>query len=289
MELRQLRYFLTICEEGQITAAAKKLQMAQPPLSAQLKALEKELGVTLMLRGHRKITLSAAGEVFKLHAETILQQCENTKRKVLAMNSSMRSLLQIGIVSSAHVAFLNRGMQPFHHEHPYTDFNIKEGNTYQILSMLDGGIIEIGVVRTPFPMHQYDCIPLLEEEIILVVHKDIDPFTSDSISMQELHKQPILYYERFATMLNQLFEEAAIHPHIVCQNQDARTTLLWVNAKLGLGIVPRSAIHSIANTNLKIKTFENIKLPTAIMLVTKKNAYVSEAAQQFIQIYRNFK
>ncbi|MGG3989038.1 LysR family transcriptional regulator [Bacillus smithii] len=78
MDIRQLRYFLTIAEEGQITRAAKRLHMAQPPLSQQLKLLEQELGVQLVERMGRMVRLTEAGRILQLRAEQIIGLVDST-------------------------------------------------------------------------------------------------------------------------------------------------------------------------------------------------------------------
>lgn len=286
MDIRQLRYFLTICKEGQITAAAKKLHMAQPPLSQQLKALEEELGVTLIKRGNHHIILTDAGELLRDRAEQILQLMEQTQKEVTDAKRNTRKSLMIGIVSSSHNVFLETGLQEFHQDYPLTNFIVKEGNTFQVMDMLERGIIEIGIVRTPFSTTKFHVIPLAKEAMAAVVHRDCNPFSKDNIAILDLAEQPLMYYERFEMLLSEIFVENGFLPNVVCRSQDARTTLLWAKAKMGIAIVPEHAVTLVDACDLCVIPIEEERLSTQIMMITMKEGYLSDVAQSFLEYYQ---
>lgn len=106
MDLRQLRYFATIVEEGQITRAAKKLHMAQP-LSQQLKALEEELSTLLIVRNGKNIELTAAGKVLYKRATNLLSQIDETIMEVKEVGEGLKGTLSIGSVKHAFLTYLN--------------------------------------------------------------------------------------------------------------------------------------------------------------------------------------
>lgn len=286
MDIRQLRYFLTICEEGQITAAAKKLHMAQPPLSQQLKALEEELGVTLVKRGNKTIVLTDAGALLKERAKTILQLCDASKKEIQDIRRNIKKNLTIGIVTSSHNVFLEKGIQAFHKDYPNTFFTLHEGNTFQVMEMLEKGIIELGVVRTPFPHSKFHVLPIAEETMVAVVNMNKNPFSTKSITLQDMKEQQLIYYERYAALLEELFLENGFLPHTLCRNQDARTTLLWAKAGLGVGIVPKSAVALIDAHDVSIIEIKEKRLETKIMMIYMKDRYVSEVAAAFISYYK---
>ena len=100
MELRQLRYFVTVVEEKTVTAAARKLNMTQPPLTTQLKLLEKELGCPLFAREGRRLTLTDAGRHFYQRACGILGMCESAAAQMRDFHQGVAGTLRIGVVSS---------------------------------------------------------------------------------------------------------------------------------------------------------------------------------------------
>lgn len=289
MDIRQLRYFCTICEEGQITAAAKKLHMAQPPLSQALQALEMELGVSLLKRGARTIQLTEAGELLRERAEQILDLCDGVKNELLDQGIFTHKTLHVGIVSSSHNAFLVNGLRQFHEDYPNVSYQLREGNTFQILDMLQKGIIELGIVRTPFVQHQMKTYSLGKEAMVAVYAKEHFSIETAILTLPELHQYPLIYYERYASLIQELFMEYGLSANIICQNQDARTTLLWAKEGIGIAIVPKSACSQVDCRDLVLCEIHEKRLQTEIMLIYRKDRYLSDTAQTLLSYFQEKK
>ena len=152
MDIRQLKYFMAIVEEGNITKAAEKLHMAQPPLSYQLKLMEEELGVKLLERSTRKIEITEAGEMLKTRAEQIIELFDKTVKDIKNFNEGFTGTLSMGVVASSMGVIYPKFIQEYHAEYPDISFDIREGNTNRILEFLKNGVIELGIVRTPLSL-----------------------------------------------------------------------------------------------------------------------------------------
>ena len=122
MDIRQLRYFLAIAEEGQISKAARRLNIAKPPLSQQLKMLEQELGVILIERGARQIRLTDAGRLLQERATKLLEFLSATTSELKDMSSGAKGSLSIGAVASAGASFLPERVRQFHQRYPDVTF-----------------------------------------------------------------------------------------------------------------------------------------------------------------------
>ena len=133
MDIRQMKYFKTIVEEGTISKAAKKLHMAQPPLSMQLKQLEEELSVILLKRGNKQIELTEAGNRFYKRCLQILDLTEITKNE---LKQSYQDVLRIGITSSNSGLIQQESIQEFIKKNKHVQYAIHEGSTYEILDLL---------------------------------------------------------------------------------------------------------------------------------------------------------
>ena len=132
MNLKQMKYFVTIADEGSISAAARVLHISQPPLSQQLHLLEEELRARLFVRGSRSVTLTDAGRLFYQHAQNILDLSERAVKDLQQFENENRGSLRIGMVSSSEVPYVLEKMFPFREKYPHIDFCIYEGNTYQL-------------------------------------------------------------------------------------------------------------------------------------------------------------
>ena len=283
MDLKQLHYFLTIVSEEQITAAAKKLHMAQPPLSHQIKLLESELGVTLFRRGPHHIELTDAGRAMAHRARQLLDLADSTRREVADFQRGIRGTLAIGTVSSSGNILFSPGLRQFHEQYQDIHFEIHDGNTYQILEMLDQSIIEIGIVRTPFNSSRFNCRFLSAEPMVAAMTREWDWCPGqDVISVRDLVDKPLIIYRRFNQLLHDTFEAADVRPDIYCRNDDARTTVLWANAGLGVAIAPAAALNLAAHENLRVKQIDEKKLRTRLVAIWRQDRYLSTAGEKFL-------
>ncbi|WP_151735051.1 LysR family transcriptional regulator ['Paenibacillus yunnanensis' Narsing Rao et al. 2020] len=286
MDIRQLKYFLAIAEEGQITSAARKLQMAQPPLSQQLKLLEEELGVKLVERGPRSIQLTEAGTLLRERAQQILEMADSTARELADLVKGVRGTLSIGTVSSSAATLLQDRLFEFHKEYSGIKFAIHEGNTYRILDLLNRGIVEVGIVRTPFNSASLECRYARSEPMVAVMTPDADwTHGRTAIELGELKQKPLIVYRRFEQLIRETSLENGFEPEFFCMNDDARTTLHWANAGLGIGLIPRSAFGLAGNGNLISKEIISESLVTRVAAVWIKDKYLSAPAKRFIDSF----
>lgn len=283
MDIRQLTYFMVIAEEGQITAAARRLHMAQPPLSQQMKALEEELGVQLLNREPRQVTLTDAGEILYRRARQIITLTDSTRREIADFKNGLRGTLTIGTVSSSGSVILSPAMRRFHDSHRGVRFEIYDGNTFQILEMLRQGLIELGIVRTPFKQDAFDCTFLPEEPMVLAYPETTEPKPGQAtLRIEDLKGLPLILYRRFDQLFHDVCEAHDLTPTILCRNDDARTTLLWAEAGLGYALVPASALSPTGFSRLKAKAIDEPRLRTQLAVITPKQRYLSSIARQFI-------
>ncbi|MBP2032163.1 DNA-binding transcriptional LysR family regulator [Clostridium algifaecis] len=290
MDIKQLKYFLAIAEEGKITGAAKKLNIAQPPLSYHLKLLEKELGIKLMDRGSRKIHLTDAGEILKNRAEQILELVDTATKELKDFNKGARGTLSIGTVSSSGAALLPDIIENFNKKYPNINFEIWEGNTYNILEMLNRGIIQIGIVRTPFNSQGLSIEYFSKEPMIAVFKDDSGWFDGKKfICLKDLKSKPLIIYRRFEKIIFKCCYDNNFVPEIICKCDDARTTLLWAESGIGIAMVPKTAIELIKAPGLIYKIINEPTLETCIAAICEKNRYMSTAGKNFLNMISNVK
>lgn len=288
MDIRQLLYFTTIAEEGSISAAAKKLHLSQPPLSYQMKLLEEELHLPLIERSARGIALTEAGRVLYKRAQGILELSELTRKEMLAMASGFTGTLHIGTVSSSGASLLGWRIPAFHQKYPQIGFAIHEGNTFELMEMLESGLIELAIVRTPFHNDQLNCLYLSPEPMIAAGAASFFPAGMPSgqpISPELLGHTPVILYRRFEKILLSLCEQKGITPQVFCIADDARTTLMWAEAGLGVAVVPQSAYRIMPHHNMVYGELSEEDLHTRIAAVCKKGCSLSWASQQFLEIF----
>ena len=283
MNLKQMEYFITIVNEGSISAAAKSLHISQPPLSTQMKLLEEELGVTLFQRGSRSIILTEAGKLFYDRAQGILDMTGAARQELEQMGRGLHGALRLGMISSVETEAIINRITAFRTQHPGVNFCIYEGNTYQLMDKLNTGLIEAAIVRTPFPEESYDCLYLAEEPMMAVgMAKHFPDPNADSISLGQLAACPLIIYRRWENVLNHML------PHnrqdYLCVNDDARTSLSWADTGIGIAITPAS-IARCTRPGMLLKPITTPGFSSHITLIRRKHGTMSAICRDFITYF----
>lgn len=277
MDIRQMKYFKTIVEAGTISKAAKKLHMAQPPLSMQLKQLEDELGVILLKRGNKQVELTDAGNRFYKRCLQILDLTELTKSE---LNQDYYNVLKIGITSSNSGFIQNKDVQAFILNHPEIHYYVNEGSTYQILDLLLSHNIDIGIVRTPFDTSQVNTI-YLNNEPMVAIGKD-KYFKNDSNHLKDFKDIPLIIHQRYLPFINDYCLDKQIQIKVKVTCDDSRTSLIWANSGIGVAIVPYNILNIPFSNNFTYKVLLDDNLSTSTVLITRKNESLSPIIKEFI-------
>ena len=204
------------------------------------------------------------------------------------MASGFTGTLHIGTVSSSGASLLGWRIPAFHQKHPQIGFAIHEGNTFELMEMLESGLIELAIVRTPFHNDQLNCLYLSPEPMIAAGAASFFPAGmpfGQPISLELLGHAPVILYRRFEKILLSLCEQKGITPQVFCIADDARTTLMWAEAGLGVAVVPQSAYRIMPHHNMVYGELSEEDLHTRIAAVCKKGCSLSWAAQQFLEIF----
>jgi DNA-binding transcriptional LysR family regulator len=285
MDVKKLRYFLVVAEEGQITRAARRLNMAQPPLSQQLKLLESELGMQLIQRFSRKIELTDAGRILRDRAEQILQLIGKTEKELKDLNEGLQGTLSIGATPSWGATFLPERIRSFHECYPGINFQLREGDTHQIMELINSGVVEIGIARLPADSKTYESISLPNEPLVAAMRRSRQDTGSTSIRLIDLAEKPLLLHRQHEA-LPEYYRQMGLEPRVLCRYDDVRSMLVWANAGLGIAIVPKSAANLIPGDNLEFREIVEPGFKTgAPAVIWMRNRYLSTAARHFIDMF----
>ena len=250
MELRHLRYFLAIAEELHFHRAATRLHISQPPLSQQIRALERELGVTLLLRNRRRVTLTAAGEGFRDDARAILASVDRASERARNVARGSLGTLSIGFVGSAMFSpTLPDILREFRAAHPDVELLLRELPTVAQLHALVGGELDVGVIRGPVAEAEID--PQLElmtiqrERLIAAVPATHPLAARKRLRAEDLRGEPFVILARreapgLYAGLNAAMGEAGGVPEDVLEVTEMQTIISLVAGGFGVSLVPAS-------------------------------------------------
>ena len=156
MEIRVLRYFLSVVREESITKAAEVLHITQPTLSRQLAQMEEEIGVRLFDRGTRKIRLTNEGLLLRRRAEEILQLVDKTEKELVEQEEQVEGKISIGCGEVASVQMLPDLIQNFHQKYPLVTFDLFTATADLVKEQMDKGLLDFGLLLEPIEMGSFD-------------------------------------------------------------------------------------------------------------------------------------
>lgn len=247
MELRHLRYFVAVAELGSVSRAAEKLFIAQPPLSTQIKQLEDEVGVKLLVRYPRGVRLTDAGSAFLVEAKDLLARSERAKRLARHSNAPTGGVVRMGYVPSAGHAVLPRMLRRIREVRPDAEIDVAELITPQQVHALSSGEIDLGLARAPITSGRVVAVAELDDPFCLAVpvgHAlagsgpiDLRAASNCTFISSARQRAPAYYDQALG-----LCSDAGFSPHMRYEAGTIYGVLNLVGAGLGVAIVPASAV-----------------------------------------------
>ena len=291
MDIKQLKYFVTVANEGQITKAAQKLFMAQPPLSRHIIELEKEIGKPLFLRTKKGLELTSAGEALLQKAQDLIFQIENLKYYINDdIPENLSGILKIGSLISC-TPKLTDDLKKFASLHPHVTYKIWEDTPNNLLDLLYKREIELLFLRTPtFNAGSLAVVPLAAEQFYLAVPAAMDSCPQrDYISLEEMAELPlIMLHDGKSIGYNELFindfANLNIKPNIICQCSNSSLAIMLVFSGLGATIMPQQLLKHLPNKRTNIKRIEGVSSDTKPVVIFNPKQYISPMAKKLLEI-----
>lgn len=249
MDLRQLRYFITVATERNFTAAAQKLRIAQPPLSRQIQQMEEEIGAPLFDRSSRPLRLTPAGRLLYDQAKQVLNRVEEMQEMLKRALAMEKRRFRIGFVASTIYARLPPLIRAFRAAAPHIEITLQELTSLEQINALKEGRIDIGFGRIRFDDDAVRRIILREEPLVAAI-PSASPLNGDGpVSLQDLATAPQILYPRsprpsYADQVLGLFQDHGLTPAVAHEARELQIAIGLVAAEEGVCIVPESVQKS---------------------------------------------
>jgi len=257
MELRHLRYFLAVAEAGGFTAAARRLHVAQPALSQQIRDLEDELGVTLIERGARTRGLTEAGAHFAVHARRILLEAEAAVEEMAAHAGARRGCVRFGsALQSLTEGLLPSFLAEFHRRHPEVRVAFREAHTTPLLADLAEGHLDLALIHlgrgdgAAEPRVAAGGAPLAieslyHEPLVVAVGPRHRLARRTTVRLAELAEEEFVSFGPGSTvreLVARAAQQAGFEPRVMVSAMNLGTVRALVSAGLGVSVLPRAAL-----------------------------------------------
>jgi len=249
LELRQLRYFVTVAEELHFGRAAARLHMTQPPLSQAIAALEDLLGAPLFLRNRRAVALTPAGAALLPEAKRMLAEAETLPALVRRAAAGEAGRLAIAFITSADYSVLPPFLRRYSERYPDVHLSLREATSDVQVEELLRGRIDAGFLIPPLPdraLAELDYMKVLDEPLILCAPAGLAlPPGGDPVRLQDLPHLPLIIFPRESSpalhdAILSCWRAAGITPAVGQQAIQMQTIVSLVSAGMGLALVPQS-------------------------------------------------
>ena len=291
MEIRVLKYFLTVAREGSITGAANSLHLTQPTLSRQLHDLEKKLGQKLFVRGKYRVSLTSEGMLLQKRAQEIVDMVEKTEEEFSSLKNILAGDIYIGCGETDSMKHIAEVIIEIQNSYPEIKFHLYSGNAEDVTEKLVRGLLDFGVLIQPIDLSKYDRIELPEKDLWGVVMRKDSPLAKKKfVELSDLKDLPLIVsrqmtpkYSASSGFLDWFGSEF--------ENLNIKATYnlifnagIMVEAGIGYAITLDKLINT--SGNLRFRPLKP-KLESGLDIVWKKNQIFSPAARLFLEKLEN--
>ena len=284
MELRTLKYFLTVASELNITKAARKLNISQPPLSRQLSLLEEELGAQLFDRRKRRIQLTVEGQYLPQQAEHILILAEHTAQQLEEMKQqTVKGTLLLGVTETCSASVLPAILPDFKTFYPQISYDIWCGNSNDVCRRIKEGITDIGIIRAPLDEQNFETVFLKTETWIAIVSRQHPLAGQTGVSLERLSREPLFIPSRQplqSEILNWFSSASESYQIFALYNQLAGIIPL-IAQNTGVAICPESVKLYTDDRRLAYLKITEPEPTSHLYMICGRNRLLSAGAKAF--------
>ncbi len=292
VELRRLRYFVAVAEESSFSRAARRLHMAQPPLSNQIKQLEEELGVRLFERSSRGVHTTDAGELLLEEARRVFALVEGTVNMVQRVGHGEVGRLTLGFVPSASDELLPPILSSFGERYPDVDLFLREMRPDLIVQRLHEGQIDAGFLYLPLDDASLDVECVSREPLVLALPAKHSLSSEEQVDLASLADEPFILparYRRMPGLYGQVTEacrQAGFTPNAVQKDVWLMQTIVGLVAGgIGVALVPAS-VQNLRRKGVVYKTVPGLS-PSVELGVVWRSDDRGAVLRSFLQVARD--
>lgn len=289
MELRVLRYFLTIARVGSITAAADLLHVTQPTLSRQIKDLEKQLGKKLFIRSSHSIILTEEGILLRNRAEEIINMVDKLESEFNSMEETISGDVYIGGGETDAMRQIARAVKDLQISYPNIRYHLYSGNEDDVTDRIDKGLLDFGLLIQPADLSKYNYINIPAKDVWgVVMRKDSPLAVKAAIKVEDILHVPLICSRQaikqtyskneFADWFGEDFDKL----NVVTTYNLAYNAAIMVEEGIGYALTLDKIVNTSSDSNLCFRPLEP-RLESGLNIVWRKHQVFSGAADIFIK------
>jgi DNA-binding transcriptional LysR family regulator len=292
MDLLQLEHFLAVVEERSFTRAAERVCRTQPAVSQSIKKLEDVLGVPLFARDMPDLSLTEAGRLLSDYARKMLRLRDEALHRVSELQNLSRGSLSIAAHESAALYLLPGPMRQYFQRFPDIKVAVHRSRPEEIPRQVMDREMDIGFVKDQPPFRELQSMPIHLDEMILIASPRHRLASRRSANVGDLSDEPFVVHHLCSTteqMIVQLFESHGTSCRIVAELWSFENIKHFVQQDVGVAVVPRITVtQELAAGGLVTIPVDGLDMPRQTLMIFRRHGYMSDSAQQFVEIARSF-
>jgi DNA-binding transcriptional LysR family regulator len=282
MKLRHLSYFIAVAEQLSFSKAAEGLRVAQPAISQQIRALERELGAQLFDRVGKRVSLTEAGRALLPHARQIIAAVEAAENEVHERNSLTRGTASLGAPPTVSTHLLPDQLLRFKRRHPGLEVTLREAGTETLLQLIEVGQLDLAIVAADRLPDIVESVPLLEEEYVLAVSAQhpLRLAARKTVRLADLAAEAFILFPegyRLREVTLSACRRAGFEPKVALDGGAMQSALEFVAGGLGVALMPELALEG--RKDIHALSISDQSLHRTLGLVWRKGRYLSPAAR----------
>jgi DNA-binding transcriptional LysR family regulator len=290
MELRQLRYLVTLAEERHFTRAAAREHIAQPALSQQIRRLEAEVGLALVERTTRRVAMTAAGEQLVVRARRILAEVDAARAELEQLSGMQTGRVTVGVMHTMGPVDVSVALAIFHARHPGVELTVREESSEELAEMLRADELDLAFlsVTERIESHGLGLQQLVAEELVAVLPRRHRLGGRRRVRMAELADDEFVSYREGARLRELLVlagREAGFKPQVKLESNDSRRIRRLVAQGLGVALLPRSDAEG-PGADVAVLRLVGPRLTRDITLAWREGRRHAPAAAEFLELAR---
>ena len=282
MDVTLMRSFLAVVDTGAITEAAARLSITQPALSRRIQALEEHLGVALLNRGRKGVTVTDVGELVAREARVLVSRFDNLRNEITSHVGLETGTVRLGGGATAVSFVLPKAIADFQVRHPGVRFQLKEAGSREVEQNVVDGALELGMVTLPVSRPELDVRPLTDDRIVLIAPQDHPLAGPGQVPLSALHGAALVGFER-GSAIRQLVDtglrQAGISMNVVMELRSIPAIIRMVRSTGNLAFV--SAMGVDAEPDIALLQVEKLDIRRTLAVISRRGAALSPAASAF--------
>ncbi|MFB3814810.1 MAG: LysR substrate-binding domain-containing protein [Terriglobales bacterium] len=287
MDFDQLETFLEVARLNSFSRAAEKRFRTQPAISAQIRALEEEIGARLLDRTGGKVSITAAGKVFQKYAEETLQARRAVLVQLAEMERVPRGEIIVGANEATCLYILPEVFAEFKHQYPHVNVGINRAEHPRILEQVIDNSVDFGIVSLPVTDTRLTVVPIHRDELVVITSPGHPLTQGKSATIAQVSEHPLLLPKsgRTRDAIEAAFAERRLKPSVSMELDSSELLKRFVAAGVGAGFIARSNVTEDAKAGvLGAVPLSDVQIRRDLALVFRKDKALSRAALAFIDI-----